>query len=71
MISCAYCDHELICDTCQVEYRPPSQEHYEALSHGEDVILCPDCERVLVCHWCKTPYDGTVGDEATDRPQSR
>jgi hypothetical protein len=20
--------------------------------------VCPGCGEVLVCHWCKTPYDG-------------
>ena len=24
------------------------------------VITCPECEQVLVCHWCKTPYDGAT-----------
>jgi hypothetical protein len=62
MLSCAYCEHPLICDTCQTEYLPPTPEQYEALSRGEDAITCPACEQVLVCHWCKTPYDGESDD---------
>jgi hypothetical protein len=62
MLSCAYCEHPLICESCQTAYLPPSQQHYEALSRGEDVITCPACEQVLVCLWCKTPYDGETED---------
>jgi hypothetical protein len=58
MVVCAYCEHTLICDGCQAEFVPASQEQYEALSRREDVIACPGCKQVLVCHWCKTPYDG-------------
>ena len=28
---------------------------------GRDHV--PRCEQVLVCHWCKTPYDGETDDE--------
>jgi uncharacterized CHY-type Zn-finger protein len=66
MIACAYCEHPLVCDGCQTEYLPPTQEHYEALSRREDVIICPECKQILTCHWCKTPYDGApdeVGGE--------
>jgi len=59
MVTCAYCEHPLICDSCQIEYLPLSQEHYEALSRTEDVITCAACHQVLICHWCKTPYDGS------------
>jgi hypothetical protein len=62
MVACAYCEHPLTCDACQAEYRPPSPRHYEALSRPEEIIVCPECEQVLVCRWCKTPYDGE-GDE--------
>jgi hypothetical protein len=58
MVDCAYCEKPLICANCQAPYVPPSQEHYEALSHPETALECPHCEAVLVCHWCKTPYDG-------------
>ena len=64
MIACAYCDRPLICDRCQVEYLPPSQEQYEALSHREDAVICPGCNQVLVCHWCKSPYGGVPDAEA-------
>ncbi len=62
MVACAYCEHPLTCDGCQAEYLPPSQEHYDSLSRYEVVVTCPACQEVLVCHWCKTPYDG--GGEA-------
>ena len=41
MVACAYCEQPLICDGCQADYRPPSQEHYEALSRREDVDHLP------------------------------
>ena len=63
MFACAYCERPLTCDLCRAEYVPPSAEHFAALSRAEDVILCPACEAVLVCRWCKTPYDGTGRDE--------
>ena len=64
MVPCAYCERPLTCDGCGTPYKPPSQEHYEALSRPEVPIDCPDCHAVLVCHWCKTPYDG--GDDSND-----
>jgi hypothetical protein len=54
----------LTCDICRAEYQPPTQEHYEALSRPEVMLTCPGCGSVLVCHWCKTPYDGA--SEAPD-----
>ena len=63
MVACAYREHTLTCDSCQAEYVPPSQEHYEALSRPDVVVLCPVCEQVLVCRWCKTPYDGSADDD--------
>jgi hypothetical protein len=68
MVACAYCDRPLICNECQAEYRPPSPEAYESLSCPEATLVCPECEAVIVCHWCKTPYDGTTQDEATGAP---
>jgi hypothetical protein len=63
MVACAYCERPLICDACQAEYIPPSQEHYEALCEAEEAVICPVCELILVCHWCKTPYDGAADEE--------
>ena len=60
-MKCAFCDRILICDACEAEYRPPTAEHYEALSRSDIPMDCPVCEAPLVCRWCKTPYDG--GDE--------
>ena len=48
------------------EYRPPDQETYEALSRPEVTLLCPECEAVLVCHWCKTAYDASAGDDPAE-----
>jgi hypothetical protein len=58
MVDCAYCDHPLLCDACGAPYRPPTPEHYEALSHPDVPVTCVECGEVLVCHWCKAPYDG-------------
>ena len=65
MVACAYCERPLTCDSCGAGYEPPSQEHYEALSYPEVLVTCPVCGAVLVCHWCKTPYDGST-DEAPE-----
>lgn len=62
MVECAYCEKPLICDECGAEYLPPSARHYQALSQRDALLRCPGCGEVLVCHWCKTPYDGS--DEA-------
>jgi hypothetical protein len=69
MIECAYCERLLICESCRTPYKPPSQQHYEALSQAEVALGCPECGAVLVCHWCKTPYDG--GDKDSDAPAAR
>src|SRR5271166_1755157 len=69
MIECAYCERLLICESCRTPYKPPSQQHYEALSQAEAALECPECGAVLVCHWCKTPYDG--GDKDSDAPAAR
>jgi hypothetical protein len=58
MTACAYCERPLICEACGTEYLPPSQEHYEALSQRDRALDCPACGKVLICHWCKTAYDG-------------
>ena len=65
MIRCAYCEKPLLCDGCRAEYVPPTEEHYRALSQPDLPLSCPQCGEVLICHWCKTPYDG-VPDEETD-----
>jgi hypothetical protein len=70
MVSCAYCERDLICDACRAEFVPTSDEQYQALSRPEVAVACPSCGAVLVCHWCKTPYDGSTGDDETDGPAS-
>ena len=65
MISCVYCDNPLECDACREPYRPPGQAEYDALSRPEIPVICHDCGAILVCHWCRTPYDGQ-GDSAED-----
>ena len=62
---CAYCDRPLECEACRTPYVPPDQAHYDALSRTEVPIACEACGAVLVCHWCKTPYDGSAGDESS------
>lgn len=57
-MQCAYCDRLLICDGCGKEWQPASEEAYHAMEQRDVPVICPDCEAVLVCHWCKTPYDG-------------
>ena len=66
MIVCAYCEKPLSCDSCRADYVPPTQDHYQALSHRDVLLVCPVCEAVLVCHWCKTPYDGLLEDESSE-----
>ena len=68
MIDCSYCLNPLICDSCLLEYVPPSEEHYQALSQPDIRLACPRCEVVLVCHWCKTPYDGLCGADDSVHP---
>lgn len=58
MVPCAYCGQPLICAGCQAGYHPADQEQYQALFLAESPVACPECEGLLVCHWCKTPYDG-------------
>ncbi|MGP0068500.1 MAG: hypothetical protein ACLQGP_33490 [Isosphaeraceae bacterium] len=62
MVDCAYCAKPLICDQCQAEYIPPSEGHYQALSQPDVLLECPGCGAILVCHWCKMPYDGQCDD---------
>jgi DNA-directed RNA polymerase subunit RPC12/RpoP len=64
MVACAYCEKPLICDDCRAEYVPPTPEHYLALSQRDALLRCTHCGAVLVCHWCKTPYDGDPDGEA-------
>jgi hypothetical protein len=26
-------------------------------------LVCPGCESVVVCGWCKVPYDGQVEED--------
>ncbi len=61
---CSYCARNLICESCQAPYEPPTREAYEALFEREVSIVCPACEVVLSCHWCKTPYLGVESDDA-------
>ena len=63
MVDCAYCERPLICEACQAPFQPPSVEEYRALSEREETLLCPECGEVLVCRWCKTPYDAAGDDE--------
>ncbi len=57
MIDCAFCERPLICESCRTPYKPPTQEHYAALSQMDAAVECPECGLLLVCHWCKASYD--------------
>lgn len=61
-MDCVYCENPLECDACGDLYDPPGLAEYQALSRPEVPILCPGCGAVVVCHWCKTPYDGEEVD---------
>jgi hypothetical protein len=63
-MNCAFCERPLICDGCQAAYTPPTAEDYNALSWTDVPVSCPACGEVLVCHWCKVPYDGRSQEEA-------
>jgi hypothetical protein len=66
-LTCAYCEKILICDACQADVIPPAPEQHRALSWPEARVACPSCGALLVCKWCKTPYDGAAGEgEAPD-----
>ncbi len=65
-MTCAYCDRPLECAACQAPYTPPSQAHYDAMSRPEVALTCGECGAILVCHWCKTPYDGMGGEDIED-----
>jgi DNA-directed RNA polymerase subunit RPC12/RpoP len=66
VVPCAACERPLTCDACQAEYQPPTEADYHALSQVEEPIICPACGSVLVCHWCKEPYDGLEGEDVSD-----
>jgi hypothetical protein len=72
MTTCAYCERTLICEACGADYLPPSAEAYQALSRPDAAVNCPGCGSLLVCHWCKTPYDGLADNDegmgGTDAP---
>jgi hypothetical protein len=67
MIDCTFCERPLICDRCQAQYAPATLAEYKALSRSELSVKCSSCKSVLICRWCKTPYDGFVDGEA-ERP---
>ena len=61
-MKCVYCENPLECDACGDLYSPKGLDEYQALSRPEIPIACPGCGSILVCHWCKTPYDGEGDD---------
>jgi hypothetical protein len=65
-MDCVYCEKPLECDACGEPYSPKGLAEYQALSRPEVPIACPECGSVLVCHWCKTPYDGEGDSIETD-----
>ena len=63
---CSYCDRPLDCAQCRVEYEPPNQAYYEAISRPEVPLICGECEAPLVCYWCGVPYDGGKDEESVE-----
>lgn len=66
MLPCAFCERPLECDRCGLAYNPANPEDYLKLSRPEEPVACPGCGELLVCKWCKTPYDGDVATEDAD-----
>ncbi|WP_165219026.1 hypothetical protein [Aquisphaera insulae] len=62
MFDCAYCERPLLCGDCGVPFVPATPEEYEALFRRDVPVACRGCRKVLVCRWCRTPYDGREGD---------
>ncbi len=62
-MNCASCERPLDCDACARPYNPEGLEQYLALSRPEVPIVCPACGKILVCRYCKFPYDGVVDEE--------
>ncbi len=65
-MDCVFCDRPLECDACGEPYEPRGRAAYEALGRVEVPVACPSCGSVLVCHWCRTPYDGEDGGAPGD-----
>ena len=61
-MDCVYCDRPLDCLTCGATYNPPGLAEYQALSRPEVPVVCTSCGVILICKWCRTPYDGQGGD---------
>ena len=61
-MQCVYCDRPLLCESCDVEFEPTTREQYEAMTRREVPVICPTCEAIIVCRWCKFPYDGDPTD---------
>ena len=69
-MKCAYCENPLICEDCGVTFLTNTPESYEAISRCEEAIFCPNCEALLTCHWCKTPYDGETEAKTNQQDES-
>lgn len=61
---CAYCERPLICESCNAEFVFADEARYEAFNSAEEPVFCPECEDVLVCHWCKARYEGPQGRDS-------
>jgi hypothetical protein len=67
-MKCAYCENLLVCEACGAEFVAATPEAYEAVVTCNEAVICPACETMLVCHWCKTPYDGQAEDDQEQGP---
>ncbi len=56
MIKCAFCEQQLVCNTCGKPFRPRQSETHVAVYQPDMAIFCTECQQRLVCKACGFIY---------------
>jgi hypothetical protein len=62
-MKCSFCEQPLVCQSCKQPVRPQRGEAHVAVYQPDMEVLCPGCQKVLVCQACGYVYGGTEEDD--------
>lgn len=62
-MKCSFCEQQLMCKNCRRPFKPRDPEHHVAVFQPDMHIVCPECQKVLICKACGFVYGQAEAEE--------
>jgi hypothetical protein len=67
-MKCSFCEAPLVCQSCKQPVRPRHGEGHIAVYQPDVQVMCPECQKLLVCQACGYVYGEQEEEEDESAP---